>query len=122
MGYLKFKLRKKKKIKFLYKNNDLPNSTSRINSLVIPKPLTGGRNNSGLCVFRRRGGGVKKFYRLVDFFHILWEIPAFILRKEYDPFRTGFIALVCYINGMLSYYIATDGLKKRNVLRTTNFF
>jgi large subunit ribosomal protein L2 len=122
MGYLKFKLRKKKKIKFIYTNKDLPNSTSRINSLVLFKPLTGGRNNTGKCVFRNRGGGTKKFYRLLDFLHILWEIPAFVLRCEYDPFRTGFVALICYINGMLSYCLATQGLKKRNVLRTTNFF
>ena len=122
MGYLKYKFRKKKKIKFLYKNNSLPNSVCRIGSLVLTKPLTGGRNNSGVCVFRNKGGGVKKFYRLIDFFHILWEIPAFVLRKEYDPFRTGFINLICYINGMLSYYLATEGLRRRNVLRTTNFF
>lgn len=122
MGYLKYKLRKKKKIKFLYKNNNLPNSIFRIESLVLIKPLTGGRNNNGICVFRNKGGGVKKFYRLIDFFHVLWEIPAFVLRKEYDPHRTGFINLVCYINGMLSYYLATEGLKRRNVLRTTNFF
>ena len=94
MGYLKYKFRKKKKIKFLYKNNSLPNSVCRIGSLVLTKPLTGGRNNSGVCVFRNKGGGVKKFYRLIDFFHILWEIPAFVLRKEYDPFRTGFINLI----------------------------
>jgi large subunit ribosomal protein L2 len=121
MGYLKFKLRKKKKVKFLY-NKNLPNSACRIQSLILFKPLKGGRNNSGVCVFRRRGGGVKKFFRLVDFFHILWELPAFILRKEYDPFRTGFLNLVCYINGMLSYYLATEGLRRRNVLRTTNYF
>jgi large subunit ribosomal protein L2 len=122
MGYLKFKFRKKKKIKFIFKNVDLPYSVNRIESLVLAKPLTGGRNNSGICVFRNKGGGMKRFYRLIDFFHILWEIPAFILRKEYDPFRTGYIYLVCYINGMLSYYLATEGLKRRNVLRTTNFF
>lgn len=122
MGYLKFKLKKKKKVKYLYKNKDLPNSTSRISSLVLVKPLRGGRNVSGRCIFRTRGGGVKKFYRLLDFFHILWEIPAFVLRREYDPFRTGFITLVCYVNGMLSYFLATHGLKRRAVVRTTNFF
>ncbi len=121
MSYLRFKLKKKKKVKFLY-NKNLPNSTFRISSLVLLKPLKGGRNNTGVCVFRRRGGGVKRFFRLVDFFHILWELPAFILRREYDPFRTGFINLICYINGMLSYYLATEGLKRRNVLRTTNYF
>lgn len=121
MGYLKFKV-KKKKSKFLYKNKELPNSTSRIKKLVYLKPLKGGRNNNGICVFRRRGGGAKKYLRLLDFFHIIWEIPAFILRKEYDPYRTAFINLICYINGMLSYCLATQGLKKRNVLRTTNFF
>lgn len=122
MTYLRFKLRKKKKVKFLFKNNDLPNSVNRIKGLIVKKPLKGGRNNTGICVFRRHGGGVKKFFRVIDFFHILWEIPAFVLRKEYDPFRTGFITLVCYVNGMLSYYLATNGNKRRNVLRTTNFF
>jgi large subunit ribosomal protein L2 len=122
MGYLRFKFKKNKKIKFVYKNINFPNSVSRISSLVLTKPLLGGRNNTGVCVFRNRGGGVKKFYRILDFFHVLWEIPAFVLRKEYDPYRTGFINLVCYINGMLSYYLGTEGLKRRNVLRTTNFF
>ena len=122
MTYLRYKLKKKKKVKFLYKNKEMPKGANRINSLVSIRPLKGGRNNSGVCVFRRRGGGVKNFFRFLDFYHIIWEIPAFALRKEYDPSRTAFVLLVCYINGMLSYYLATDGIKRRNVLRTTNFF
>ncbi len=121
MGFLKFKQKKKKKVKFLYNKLNL-NSTSRIQSLTLFMPLKGGRNNTGSYIFRRRGGGVKKFFRIIDFVHFLWEIPAFVLRKEYDPYRTGFITLVCYINGMLSYFLCPDGVKRRNVLRTTNFF
>src|SRR5690349_5127581 len=113
MTYLRYKLKKKKKIKFLYKNKQILKGLNWINSLVVIKPLKGGRNNSGVCVFRKHGGGSKKFFRLIDFYRILWEIPAFVLRKEYDPYRTAFIMLVCYINGMLSYFLAVDGLKRR---------
>jgi large subunit ribosomal protein L2 len=70
-----------------------------------------GRNNTGHISFFHRGGGVKKNFRLLDFKRLIWNIPAKVLRHEYDPFRNGFISLICYKNGILSYILTTDGLK-----------
>ncbi len=67
---------------------------------------TGGRNNKGRITARRRGGGHKRAYRLVDFKRRKWDIPATIERIEYDPNRTAFIALIKYQDGELAYILA----------------
>ena len=56
----------------------------------------GGRNNYGRVTQRWRGGGHKKTYRIVDFKRRKLDIPATVERLEYDPNRTGFIALLRY--------------------------
>ena len=70
-----------------------------------------GRNNTGRITVRRRGGGVKKTYRLVDFKRRKFDIEAKVERLEYDPNRTGFIALVKYLDGEQSYILAPQRLK-----------
>ena len=70
-----------------------------------------GRNNTGRIMVRRRGGGVKKLYRKVDFKRQKFDIEAKVERLEYDPNRTAFIALVKYLDGELSYIIAPQRLK-----------
>ena len=55
---------------------------------------TGGRNNTGRITARRRGGGHKRRYRIVDFKRTKFDIPATVERLEYDPNRTAFIALI----------------------------
>ena len=52
----------------------------------------GGRNNTGRITARRRGGGAKRTYRLVDFKRTKFDMPATVERLEYDPNRTAFIA------------------------------
>jgi len=81
------------------------------------KPLTsgltksGGRNHHGRLTARRRGGGHKRLYRLIDFKRQIFDTPAEIVRIEYDPNRTCYIALVQYQGGDLSYILAPQKLK-----------
>jgi large subunit ribosomal protein L2 len=70
-----------------------------------------GRNNHGLITMRRRGGGHKRLYRLIDFKRDRTGIPAVVETIEYDPNRSAYIALVKYVDGQRRYIIATDGLK-----------
>jgi large subunit ribosomal protein L2 len=59
----------------------------------------GGRNNTGRITARRRGGGHKRRYRLVDFKRRKFDVPAKVVRLEHDPNRTAFIALIEYEDG-----------------------
>ncbi|CAK0764034.1 50S ribosomal subunit protein L2 [uncultured Gammaproteobacteria bacterium] len=72
---------------------------------------SGGRNNTGRITARRMGGGHKRRYRLVDFKRRKYDQPATVERLEYDPNRTGFIALIRYQDGTLSYILAPQRLK-----------
>ncbi|MFQ5467132.1 MAG: 50S ribosomal protein L2 [Kiloniellaceae bacterium] len=66
----------------------------------------GGRNNTGRITARRRGGGHKRLYRMVDFKRNKFDVPAKVVRLEYDPNRTAFIALIEYEDGEQSYILA----------------
>ncbi len=66
----------------------------------------GGRNNAGRITARRRGGGHKRLYRVVDFKRIKADVSATIERIEYDPNRSAFIALLKYDDGEQSYILA----------------
>ena len=70
----------------------------------------GGRNNTGRITARRRGGGHKRLYRLIDFKRRKFDVPAKVLRLEYDPNRTAFIALLEYQDGELDYILAPQRL------------
>ncbi len=70
-----------------------------------------GRNNTGRIMVRRRGGGAKKSYRIVDFKRRKFDIEAKVERLEYDPNRTAFIALIKYLDGELSYILAPQRIK-----------
>jgi len=70
----------------------------------------GGRNNTGRITARRRGGGHKRRYRLVDFKRQKFDMPAKVVRLEYDPNRTAFIALIEYGDGEQSYILAPQRL------------
>src|ERR1700751_3563953 len=71
----------------------------------------GGRNNTGRITMRRRGGGTKKRYRIVDFKRIKVDMPATVERLEDDPNRTAFIALIRYQDGELAYILAPQRLR-----------
>jgi large subunit ribosomal protein L2 len=83
-----------------------------IKALTQGKREKGGRNNNGRITQRWRGGGHKQRYRIVDFKRSKVDMPAEVVRLEYDPNRSGFIALVRYEDGELSYILAPQRLKE----------
>ena len=80
-------------------------------SLLEPLKKNSGRNNYGHITVRHRGGGNKRKYRVIDFKRDKIDMTATVLRLEYDPNRSAFIALVEYEDGTLSYILAPVGLK-----------
>ena len=72
----------------------------------------GGRNNKGRITARRRGGGHKRRYRLVDFKRQKLDVSGTVERLEYDPNRTAFIALIKYDDGDLAYILAPQRLRQ----------
>ncbi|MFA5062371.1 MAG: 50S ribosomal protein L2 [Patescibacteria group bacterium] len=80
-------------------------------SLVVYLKSKSGRNNQGILTVRHQGGGVKKFYRIVDFKQEKFDAPATVLAIEYDPNRGPRIALVEYADNIKSYILAPEGLK-----------
>ncbi|HBQ23268.1 MAG TPA: 50S ribosomal protein L2, partial [Alphaproteobacteria bacterium] len=77
-----------------------------VKSLTEGLSKSGGRNNNGRVTARRRGGGHKRAYRIIDFKRRKFDMAATIERLEYDPNRTAFIALVKYEDGELAYILA----------------
>ena len=70
----------------------------------------GGRNNKGRVTARRRGGGHKRRYRIIDFKRAKIGMTATVERIEYDPNRTAFIALITYEDGEQAYILAPQRL------------
>ncbi|MCP4570622.1 MAG: 50S ribosomal protein L2 [FCB group bacterium] len=93
-----------------------------ITSIVPEKSLiqilkkTGGRNNKGRITCRHRGGGHKRYYRIIDFKRNKHDIPARVASIEYDPNRSARIALLHYVDGEKRYILAPDGLKVNDSL------
>lgn len=79
-------------------------------SLLEPISKKAGRNNHGHVTMRRRGGGHKRHYRVVDFVRDKDGIPGVISAIEYDPNRSCRIALVTYKDGEKRYIIAPSHL------------
>ena len=85
-------------------------------SLTVALRKTGGRNNTGRITSRRRGGGHRRRYRVIDFKRNKFDVKAKVLSIEYDPNRSSRIALVKYEDNEKRYIIAPDGLKVGNVI------
>ena len=81
-----------------------------VKSLTEGLTKSGGRNNTGRITSRRRGGGAKRLYRIVDFRRNKLDVAATVERIEYDPNRTAFIALVKYADGEQAYILAPQRL------------
>ena len=79
--------------------------------LTAPLKKTGGRNNLGRITSRRRGGGHKRKYRIIDFKRDKYDMNASVIAIEYDPNRTPRIALLEYEDGEKRYIIASSGMK-----------
>jgi large subunit ribosomal protein L2 len=87
-----------------------------VKTLTEGKISSGGRNNNGRITVRFRGGGHKKALRLVDFKRRKFDQPAKVERIEYDPNRTGFIALIKYEDGELAYILAPQRLGEGDIV------
>jgi large subunit ribosomal protein L2 len=85
-------------------------------SLLIPYKKSGGRNRTGKMTMRYIGGGHKKRMRIIDFKRDKQNIPATVVGIEYDPIRTGRIALLQYKDGEKRYILAPQGLQVGQVL------
>ena len=85
-------------------------------SLTEGLPKKAGRNNRGRVTSRRRGGGVKRLYRLIDFKRDKTGIEATVAQIEYDPNRTARIALLHYADGEKRYILAPVGLNQGDVV------
>ncbi|MCI1747363.1 MAG: 50S ribosomal protein L2 [Acidipropionibacterium sp.] len=80
-------------------------------SLLVSKPKTGGRNNSGRITTRHIGGGHKQAYRIIDFKRYDKDgVPAKVAHIEYDPNRNARIALLHFADGAKRYIIAPQGV------------
>ncbi|MEO8559342.1 MAG: 50S ribosomal protein L2 [Rhodospirillales bacterium] len=82
-----------------------------IKALTEGKSNTGGRNNHGHITSHHRGGGHKRRLRTIDFKRTKFDMNAKVERLEYDPNRSGFIALIRYEDGELAYILAPQRLK-----------
>ena len=80
-------------------------------SLLESISRTGGRNNRGRMTAKRRGGGHRKQYRIIDFKRNKDGIEAKVVGVEYDPNRSANIALLVYGDGEKRYILSPNGLK-----------
>lgn len=80
-------------------------------SLLRSLTKSAGRNSDGRITSRRRGGGAKRKYRIIDFKRNKFEVPAVVQTIEYDPNRNCNICLIAYKDGAKAYILAPLGLK-----------
>ena len=80
-------------------------------ALVEKQNRTGGRNCYGRTTSRRRGGGHKKLYRIIDFRRNKLDMSAKVQAIEYDPNRSALLALIAYTDGEKAYILAPRGVK-----------
>ncbi len=85
-------------------------------SLLVSIKRSSGRNNLGRVTARRRGGGHKRTYRIIDFRRNKYDIEAVVKTIEYDPNRSARIALLTYKDGEKRYILAPDGLHTGSIV------
>jgi large subunit ribosomal protein L2 len=88
-------------------------------SLLRPQKKSGGRNSYGRVTVRRRGGGHKRRYRVIDFKRDKADIPARVATIEYDPNRSARIALLHYVDGEKRYILAPVGMEVGDTIVTS---
>lgn len=89
----------------------LTKTVEPVKNLLSKKTKTAGRNAFGRITSRRRGGGHKQKYRIIDFKRQKTDIPAKVKAIHYDPNRTCNIALLAYADGEKTYILAPNGLQ-----------
>ena len=85
-------------------------------ALIVSLPSHAGRNVYGRVTVRHRGGGVRRYVRIVDFKREKHGIPAKVAAIEYDPGRTARLALLFYADGEKRYIVAPLGVKVGDTL------
>ena len=85
-------------------------------SLIVIRKAHSGRNSYGRITVRHRGGGHKRYIRLIDFKRDKRNIPANVSAIEYDPNRTARIALLTYVDGEKRYILAPVGMKVGDIV------
>jgi len=80
-------------------------------SLTVALRKKGGRNNLGRITVRRRGGGHRRRYRIIDFKRNKFDLIGTVKSIEYDPNRSSRIAMIQYEDGEKRYILAPDGVK-----------
>ena len=94
----------------MFSNFEEITTTSPEKSLLKVMRKKGGRNANGRITCRHRGGGHKRFYRIIDFKRDKAGIPARVASIEYDPNRSARIALLHYADGEKRYILAPINL------------
>ena len=90
-----------------------------VKSLLKPRRRRAGRNNAGRISVRRRGGGAKRKYRVVDFVRRDKSgIPATVRTVEYDPNRAARISLLIFADGAKRYMISPGKVKVGDMIET----
>lgn len=79
--------------------------------LTISLNYKAGRGEGGKIAVRRKGGRVKRKYRIIDFKRRKVGIIATVKTVEYDPYRSAFISLVSYSDGEYAYILNAEGMK-----------
>lgn len=85
-------------------------------SLIVFRKQNSGRNNSGRVTIRHRGGGSRRFVRIIDSKRDKLNVPAKVAAIEYDPNRTARIALLHYVDGEKRYILAPLGLNPGDIV------
>lgn len=101
-------------------------SKSNFNSLIsIPlsygKLLITGRDNTGRISTRHRGGtSVRRTFRIVDFYHYIWNVQAVVTLTVYDPNRSALLNLISFVNSVICFQLAPEGLFLYNRISNVN--
>ncbi len=91
----------------------------RMKSMTLRIQKNAGRNNQGRITMRHQGSGNTILYRTIDFKQMKIGVPGKIEAIEYDPYRTAFIARVCYKDGDRRYILAPHALKVGTTIITS---
>jgi len=89
------------------------------NKLLTSLTYANGRNSGKIAVYTKIGAAKRK-YRLIDFKRSCVNV-GYVKRVEYDPNRSAFIALICYLNGALSYIISVERLQLNSKIINYNY-
>ncbi len=93
------------------------NTSSKPNKkLTKGQSKKAGRNNHGRIMVRRKGGGTKRKYRLIDFWREKDGVPAKVAQIQYDPNRSARIALLKYVDGEKRYIVCPAKLKVGDII------